>query len=181
MKVLNQAEEPVVSVDGAVDTGPLLPLIIGRPSGTTGVGPGDGGIVVGELLALTGDGRTPLIIYPGQSGPSPVPARSIVDLHAPHIGKQVVLMFEAADRSRPIIMGILRDGLSSRADPSAGPVEVETDGERLIVTAKTQLVLRCGKASITLTNAGKVLIEGTYVSSRSTGVNRIHGGSVQLN
>jgi hypothetical protein len=60
-------------------------------------------------------------------------------------------------------------------------VELENDGERLIVTAKTQLVLRCGKASITLTNAGKVLIEGAYVSSRSTGVNRINGGSVQLN
>jgi hypothetical protein len=181
MRVLNEAEEHVVSDDEPVDTGPLLPLIIGRQSGTTEVGPSDAGIVVGELLALTGDGRTPLIIYPGQSGPSPIPARSVVDLHAPHIGKQVVLMFEAADPARPIIMGILRDGHSSSVHPSAGKVEVENDGERLIVTAKTQLVLRCGKASITLTNAGKVLIEGAYVSSRSTGVNRINGGSVQLN
>jgi len=46
---------------------------------------------------------------------------------------------------------------------------------------KDQLVLRCGRASITLTAAGKVLIEGAYVSSRSTGVNRIKGGSVQIN
>jgi hypothetical protein len=60
-------------------------------------------------------------------------------------------------------------------------VEVDTDGERLLVTAKEQLVLRCGKATITLTKAGKVLIQGTYVSSRSSGVNRIKGGSVQLN
>jgi hypothetical protein len=42
-------------------------------------------------------------------------------------------------------------------------------------------VLRCGQASVTLTKAGKVLIRGTYVSSRSSGVNRIKGGSVQLN
>jgi hypothetical protein len=42
-------------------------------------------------------------------------------------------------------------------------------------------VLQCGKASITLTKAGKVLIQGSYVSSRSTGVNRVKGGSVQLN
>jgi uncharacterized protein DUF6484 len=182
MKVLNEAEEQVVSDVEPVDTGPLLPLIVGRQSATTEVGPVDSGLVVGELLALTDDGRTPLIIYPGQSGSSPVPARSVVDLHAPHVGKQVVLMFEAADRARPIIMGILRDGHSSSSvHPSAGKVEVENDGERLIVTAKTQLVLRCGKASITLTSAGKVLIEGAYVSSRSTGVNRINGGSVQLN
>ena len=51
----------------------------------------------------------------------------------------------------------------------------------MIVSAKEQLVLRCGKASITLTKAGKVLIEGSYVSSRSTGVNRVKGGSIQLN
>lgn len=51
----------------------------------------------------------------------------------------------------------------------------------MIVSAKEQLVLRCGKASITLTKAGKVLIKGSYVLSRSSGVNRIKGGSVQLN
>ena len=38
-----------------------------------------------------------------------------------------------------------------------------------------------GIGRITLTKAGKVLIEGSYVLSRSTGVNRIKGGSVQLN
>ena len=53
--------------------------------------------------------------------------------------------------------------------------------ERLIVTAKEQVVIRCGKASITLTRAGKVLIQGEYVLSRSAGVNRVKGGSVQLN
>jgi hypothetical protein len=62
-----------------------------------------------------------------------------------------------------------------------GQVEVDADGERMIVAAREQLVLRCGKASITLTKAGKVLIQGDYVLSRSSGVNRIKGGSVQLN
>jgi Phage tail baseplate hub (GPD) len=56
-----------------------------------------------------------------------------------------------------------------------------TDGQRMIVSAREKLVLRCGKASITLTKAGKMLIEGSYLLSRSTGVNRIKGGSVQLN
>ena len=51
----------------------------------------------------------------------------------------------------------------------------------MLITAKDRLVLRCGKASITLTRAGKVLIEGAYVLSRSTGVNRVKGGTVQLN
>jgi uncharacterized protein (DUF2345 family) len=66
-------------------------------------------------------------------------------------------------------------------ESSTGNVDVEADGERLVVSARQQLVLRCGKARITLTRAGKVLVEGTYISSRSSGVNRIRGGSVHLN
>ena len=55
------------------------------------------------------------------------------------------------------------------------------DGEKVVVSAQRELVLRCGKASITLTSAGKILIRGAYVLTRSSGVNRIQGGSVQIN
>jgi len=46
------------------------------------------------------------------------------------------------------------------------------DGQRLELTAERDIVLRCGAASITLTREGKILIEGTYLLSRSRGVNR---------
>ena len=62
-----------------------------------------------------------------------------------------------------------------------GQIEVDADGQRVIISAKDQIVLRCGKASITLTQAGKVLIQGSYVLSQSTGTNRIKGGSVDIN
>jgi phage baseplate assembly protein gpV len=104
-----------------------------------------------------------------------------VDLHGAHIGHQVVLMFDGGDPAKPIVMGVLRDAAGWPLDDQPGTVQVDADGERLVVRARTQLVLRCGRASITLTSAGKVLVEGTYVSSRSTGVNRIKGGSIQLN
>src|SRR5512144_319731 len=110
-----------------------------------------------------------------------MPARSVVDLHGMHIGRQVALMFEADDTARPIVMGVLNAEAEIPFEPKPGQVEVDADGERLIVSVKDQLVLRCGKASITLTKAGKVLIQGAYVLSRSTGVNRIKGGSIQLN
>ena len=139
------------------------------------------GVVIGELVALADDGRSPIVLYPDQPGTAALRARSVVDLHGPHIGQPVVLMFEAGDPTRPIVMGVLRqrDGWPTAETPNQ--VQVDADGERLIVSAAEQLVLRCGKASITLTKAGKVLIQGTYLSSRSTGVNRIKGGSVQLN
>ena len=138
-------------------------------------------VVIGELLALAEEGRTPLVAYPGQPGSAALRARSLVELHGAHIGQQLALAFEAGDPGRPVVMGVLRQAAGwPLADPPA-QVEVDAGGERLIVSAREQLVLRCGKASITLTRAGKVLIQGSYVSSRSTGVNRIKGGSVQLN
>jgi hypothetical protein len=139
------------------------------------------GVVIGELLAMKDEGRTPLVVFPGQVGTAAIPARTVVDLHGPHIGRQVVLMFEAGDIGKPIIMGVLREGDGWPLSEQPGQVEVEADGERMIVSASEQLVLRCGKASITLTRAGKVLIQGSYLLSRSSGVNRIKGGSVQLN
>ena len=180
MKVRNHAEELTAEVEQQADADLLLPLVRGRAATSAGSSM-FGGIVIGELIAMTDDGRTPLVLYPGQAGSAAVAARSVVDLQGAHIGKQVVLVFEAADPARPVVMGVLRGTEGWPLEQKPGQVEVDVDGERLTVTAREELVLRCGKASITLTRAGKVLIEGAYVSSRSTGVNRLKGGSVQLN
>jgi hypothetical protein len=180
MKVLNHAEPQVDEVAQTADVDPLVSLVIGRTATTTESAT-FGGIVVGELVGMSDEGLTPLVVYPGQSGSAAIAARSVIDLHSAHVSKQVVLMFEGGDLVKPIIMGVLRDPQTSALEPRLGHVDVDVDGERMVVTAKQQLVLRCGKASITLTNVGKVLIEGEYVSSRSTGVNRVKGGSVQLN
>jgi len=140
-------------------------------------------VVTGELVALADEGRTPVVVLAGRARAAAVRARTVVDLHGAHIGCNVVLMFEDADPGRPIVMGVLRTGHREALPGSHAhaQVEVDADGERMLIGAREQLVLRCGKASITLTRAGKVLIQGSYVSSRSTGVNRIKGGSVQLN
>lgn len=138
-----------------------------------------GGLVIGELLALTIEG-VPLVTLPGDI-PRAVAARSLVDLHRAHIGRHVALMFEANDRDRPVVMGLLNGEAAWPLEAPPAQVEIDADGRRMVLNAREQLVLRCGKASITLTRAGKVLIEGTYVVSRSSGVNRIDGGSIQLN
>lgn len=166
----------------------LSPLLQGSarslPAGTAQDEPTDArihGVMLGELLALADDGKTPLVRYAGQPHVQALAARTTVDLQGRHIGQSVVLMFDAGDPLRPIVMGVLRGQAGWPMDEKPAQVEVDADGQRMTVNAKEQLVLRCGKASITLTKAGKVLIEGTYVSSRSSGVNRIKGGSVQIN
>lgn len=134
---------------------------------------------VGRLVAITQDG-VPLVLC----APHPkvaIPARTVIDLHGEHVGCDVLLAFADNNHERPIIVGRLLPTVGPRPTRMPSSVEIEADGERVIVSAADQLVLKCGKASVTLTRAGKVLISGTYVSSHSTGVNRVKGGSIQLN
>lgn len=169
----------------------LSPLLMQQPQGATvstqdafpaaSAGAGIHGVLVGTLLALVDDGLTPLVRYVDGTAVHTAKARSVVDLHGPHIGRPVVLMFEGADPLRPLVMGVVRQ---PQAWPDAAPpsqVKVDADGERLIISAAEQMVLRCGKSSITMTKAGKVVIRGVHVSSVSEGANRVSGGSVHLN
>src|SRR6185295_12648487 len=133
------------------------------------------------LVAFTDDGTVPLVTYEGQPQSAAIPARATLDLHGAHIGRDVVLMFEDGDPFRPLVMGCLHEARGLTLPEQPGTVDVDVDGRRLVVSAKEQLVLRCGKASITLTRAGKVMFHGTYVSNRSSGVLRLKGGSVQIN
>jgi len=133
------------------------------------------GVVIGMLLELDVIG-SPRVDYPGNPG-GPLPARTAVALDSSKVGREVALMFESGDPARPIVLGILQR--PGRPDPKA--MQIELDGETLVLTGKKEIVLRCGKASLTLTRAGKILLRGAYVSSRSSGVNRIKGGSVQIN
>jgi len=133
------------------------------------------GIVIGTLLELDVIG-CPRVDFPG-NGRGALTARTLVVLDSSKVGREVALMFEDGDPSKPMVLGILhRPG---RPDPK--PVQVQVDGESVVLTGKREIVLKCGKASITLTRAGKILLRGAYVSSRSSGVNRIKGGSVQIN
>ena len=168
--------------DGAVAelerTDLLLPLLLRQPAN---LAPAPPSVVVGELIAMKDHGRTPLVRYPGQKGSAAVPARSIVDLQGSQIGKHVLLLFESHEPAAPIVIGVLRGTDDYPAGETPPQVEFQADGDRLIVSAKNRLVLRCGRASITLTEEGKILIQGAYLSSRSSGVHRIKGGSVQIN
>jgi hypothetical protein len=139
------------------------------------------GVVVGTLVAFSQNGATPLVTFRGQPGSAALPARTTVDLHGIHIGRQAVLMFEDGDPSRPIIVGCIRQEGDRALPEAAGSVEVDADGKRLVVTANQDLVLRCGKASITLSKDGRIVVRGAHVVSHSSGLNRIRGGSVQIN
>jgi hypothetical protein len=132
------------------------------------------GVAIGVLMGFAADGA-PLVVFAGNREDMAVPVRTTARLGTDDVGRDVALLFEGGDPARPLLIG--------RIEHPDGPprVAVERDGERLELVADREIVLRCGKASITLTAAGKIVLRGAYILSRSTGVNRIKGGSVQLN
>lgn len=134
------------------------------------------GVVIGVLLDVP-EASSPVVAFPGCPSETGIAANTTTVLAREDIGTQVALMFVGGDPSRPLVIGRIQRLPEARQAPAVAHI----DGERLEFSAEREIVLRCGKASITLTREGKVLIKGAYLSSRSSGVNRIKGGSVQIN
>lgn len=147
------------------------------------------GMQVGRITEIAEDGS----IFIDFSGNTSSPIQASVAASAAEIIKNtldysslnILIAFEHNDADRPIIIDVVNDRINrDSSDISINRNELDSvriDGETLTFDAKKEIVLRCGKASITLTRAGKVLIRGAYLSNYSSGVNRIKGGSVHIN
>jgi hypothetical protein len=166
------AGEDLVELILASAEAPVEPQPLGRIDG----------VVVGTLVGFTSSGEA-VVDYPGNPAAASLEARSTVALSEADRGHEVALLFERGDPQRPLVMGRMhRPAPVAEVAPTAsGEASVTRDGERLVFSAEREIVLQCGKASITLTKAGKILIKGAYLLTRSSGVNRIQGGSVQIN
>ena len=129
-------------------------------------------VVIGRLIAV-GDDGAPLVDFSGNPAGKPVRAMATGRYDSVVPGSAVALMFVEGDHGRPLAIGVV-------AEP-AEAVPAATHEERLTLTAEREIVLQCGRASLVLTRAGKVLVRGAYVSLRSSGMQRITGASVQIN
>lgn len=137
------------------------------------------GVVIGILLGFS-DNNKPLVAFPGNKSETGIAANTTSTLSLDDVGKKMALLFEGGEPERPIVIGRIQHP-EEIVQPKKTKATVDLDGERLEFNAKKEIVLRCGKASITLTKAGKIILRGAYLLSRSSGANRIKGGSVQIN
>lgn len=101
-------------------------------------------------------------------------------------GREVLLIFEAGDSDRPIIVGLMENRLdhlvsTEAAHPAPELKEILVDGKRVTIEAEEEVVLRCGAGSITLKKDGKIVIKGTHLLSRSSGPIRVKGARVDIN
>jgi len=162
------------------------------------ISPGE--IIIGTLVEVDEQGQ-PLVNFSGNPSDQPSKAMTTLVLTQTHIGRQVALLFANGNMKNPVIMGMIHSPLQAMLenfdqakDEAESDVPNETeqesgleiddvliDGKKIVFEAKEQIVLKCGESSITLTHSGKISIRGKYLLNRSTGVNRIMGGSVKVN
>ncbi|WP_434388730.1 DUF6484 domain-containing protein [Melittangium boletus] len=123
----------------------------------------------------------------------PLPARTALALepqalaHAAAQRQEAVLLFADGDPARPLLMGLLQpesptpltDALLEH--PLAAVKDVELDGRRVLLEGREEVVLRCGKASLTLRRNGQVVLRGVNIRTEADEVQRIKGGKVQIN
>ncbi|HLZ18709.1 MAG TPA: DUF6484 domain-containing protein [Smithellaceae bacterium] len=149
------------------------------------------GMRIGKIVKVDDSGQ--ILVDYSENNSGPVVARITTSVKKDIQGKEnpagleVLLAFDGNNPQHPIIVDTMYSLIDEITEHSTVVLEAETpqdaiiDGKRIVFDAQEDIVLRCGKASITLTKAGKVLIKGEYVLSRSSGPNKIRGGSIQLN
>lgn len=170
-------------------------ILHAAPTSIANIAPGE--VIIGTVVEIDEQGQ-PLVDYHGNSLEAPLVAVSTLGITKSHLNRQVALLFANGNPQRPVIMGIIHSPLQAMLESYELTPEQETaldvekeistnvedviiDGKRIVIEGKEEIVLKCGDASITLTKAGKILIRGKYLLNRSSGVNRIMGGSVQVN
>ncbi|NMO19245.1 hypothetical protein HPC49_16495 [Pyxidicoccus fallax] len=150
---------------------------------------------LGWLTGMDAEGR--LLVDFGGNPEGPLPAKRTLHLtpelvrNAVATRQSAVLLFEDGDPRLPLVIGLeheasptpLLDAMleETGTTPAPEPTEALVDGQRVVIEGKDEVVLRCGQASITLRRNGKVVIRSVYVETQASGVNRIKGGSVQVN
>lgn len=135
----------------------------------------------------------PLVDYPGNSH-GPLAARVVATLDPATLARaiaehqEVLVLFAEGDPTRPMLMGLLQI-------PSPSPIleaileetlaresqQVEVDGRSVLIEGRDEVVLRCGKSSLTLRRDGLVILRGVNIRTEADELQRIRGGTVRIN
>jgi len=179
-----ETREEELPLPGTVSDQELMRSVLSRPSkrvsGELARTKHIEGVVIGTLTEPRNNGQA-MVQYPGIPGGEAIAAISTQKITEQDLGREVALSFVEGNPALPVILGLVQLIETEEQTKSENDIDVHLDGRKLTMTADKEIVLKCGEASITLTRAGKIIVKGAYLSNHSTGVNRIKGGSVQIN
>src|SRR5262249_21316665 len=129
--------------------------------------------------------------FPGNTR-GPIEARTTIQLTPTELAEAIaeqrpaVLLFENGDKSLPILIGLIQTearplvSLDALRRTESTPTVAQVDGHRVVLEGQHEVVLRCGKALITLRQDGRVTIRGVQVTTEASGTHRIRGGKVSI-
>lgn len=158
--------------------------VVAAPSGAT-----QRGIhVTGHLAGVDDEGRVLFRCDGGAGDVAPVPVTIGISLpdgsvvKAARLGQRALVLRTDDSTSQHVLIALLRERVIARArDARPGELEVEVEGETLLLRARKKIEIRCGKSSFVMQEDGKVVLSGSHVVSRSRGPNKIQGASIALN
>lgn len=142
-----------------------------------------------ELAWIIGVGEHG-VVFVSVGGRAAQAARLAIPVDEPRLeraiseGELAVLAFQHGGEQPPLILGLVKLPMPMPGpQPNTHPevIQADVDGRRLHLRAQDEIVLECGKASVTLRRNGKVIIRGTHIETNSEGTNRIKGGHVRIN
>lgn len=150
--------------------------------------------VIGRLESISADG-IPMVSIAGAEDDLLTARSALADSDyalLTALPVNVVLLLDSNHAVPPIITGIVRDCLPTTKTAIAaekigavtvlsGERDLQVDGKRVTINAEEEILLQCGKSSILLCRDGKIVIKGANLVSRSTGVNKIKGSSININ
>jgi hypothetical protein len=130
------------------------------------------GVVVLEVTGVDSN-RAPMVRIPGEDEPRPARVVWMKDVPdwASCIGLRAVVALPDGEE-KPIIVGLLDPPPNESDEPMPRELHIESQEE---------LIIQCGKSKIAMRADGRIEIRGGHLISRSSGPNKIKGGSVQLN
>lgn len=147
------------------------------------------GVHVTDIVAM--DAETGVRVASPLANRDGIAARTTIPIGPEACGQEAVVVFEDQDPARPIIIGLIQEapvrpveGASALVEPvvrTDAPQGVTAVGERLCLEAREEIVLRCGKSSITLRRNGHVLVRGMKIVSRARGLHKVKGAAVLIN
>ena len=150
-------------------------------------------VLIGTLAGSDSDGRILVRI----DGGAPKIARTVAGLDLELLrskeclGSEVLVLFAEQATDCPIIVDLVHRPLDHLVDKEGKkeqlPAEKDAiqeayiDGKRVVLEAEREVVLKCGRASITLRRDGKIVLKGDQIISRAHGLQKIKGTSVRIN